>query len=68
MKEVPDEGIEAAVAGAGDHPHAGVSGEDGSLGNHLREVHGLDPPPTLSPSTQHGLHDRLHGRSKAADE
>ena len=69
MTELPDEGIEAAESSpTPEHGHTGVTAEDGTLGEHLRQVHGLDPPATVSPTTQEGLHDRLHGRSKAADD
>ncbi len=69
MPEVPGEHIEEAESSpTPPHSHERVNAEDGSLGEHLRQVHGLDPAATLSPTTQQGLHDRLHGSSKAADD
>ncbi len=41
---------------------------DDSMIEHLRSVHGLEAEPQLSPSTQEGLHDRLHLQAKASDE
>lgn len=70
MEEVPEEVIAEAEAtpGAGSHGHDGVTAEDGTLAVHLQEDHSLDAGATLSPATQEGLHDRLHGRTKAADD
>jgi hypothetical protein len=68
--EVPEERIEQAeqrgqvVAG---HGHAGVSAQDGTLRRHLQEVHHLEVADHLSPATQEGLHDRVHGSTKASD-
>lgn len=70
MPEVPDEEIEEAEAApaATDHRHDGVAADDGTLLDHLEDPHGLDAPPTLSPSTLDGLHDRLHHTEKARDD
>ncbi|HVF12977.1 MAG TPA: hypothetical protein VM942_00190 [Acidimicrobiales bacterium] len=67
--ELPEEEIEAAEASSdtGDHGHDGVTGLDGTLGDHLRTRHDLDADPSLSAATQEGLHDRLHGQSKSSD-
>ena len=68
--ELPEEDIEAAedvAAAVGDHSHDEVAGVDGTMADHLREVHDLDADPELSAATQEGLHDRLHGRSKSSD-
>ena len=69
MEEVPEEAIEQAEGERlpPSHEHAGISAEDGTLLGHLQHEHGLDAPPTLSPATQEGLHDRVHGERKAAD-
>ncbi|HUP70187.1 MAG TPA: hypothetical protein VM142_10285 [Acidimicrobiales bacterium] len=70
MPELPDEKIEEAAAAppAGEHRHDAVAAEDGTLLDHLEETHGLEAPPALSPSTQDGLHDRLHDTEKARDD
>ena len=70
MPELPEEKIEQAEAvTAGDeHRHDAVAAEDGTLLDHLEETHGLEAPATLSPSTQDGLHDRLHDTEKARDD
>lgn len=70
MPELPEEEVEEAEAATeGDeHGHDSVAAEDGTLLEHLEETHGLEAPPTLSPSTQDGLHDRLHHTDKARDE
>ncbi len=68
--ELPEEEIEAAEetsAAVSEHGHDGVTGLDGTLADHLQAVHDLDADPSLSPTTQEGLHDRLHGQSKSAD-
>ena len=68
--ELAEDDIEAAEVtseAAGDHGHDAVTGEDGSLADHLRSVHDLDADPALSAATQEGLHDRLHGQAKASD-
>lgn len=66
--ELPEEQIEVAeAAGSTGHSHELVSSEDDTLIEHLRRDHALDPPPTLSPSTLDGLHDRLHDESHATD-
>ena len=68
MEELPEETIETAeTTGSRDHVHADLMAEDGSLAEHLRVVHRLDLPPSMSPATQEGLHDRLHRESKASD-
>jgi hypothetical protein len=69
--ELPAEEIEAAETSSdvvGDHDHAAVAAVDGTLADHLRAVHDLDADPGLSAATQEGLHDRLHGQSKASDD
>ncbi len=69
--ELPEEEIEAAeetTAAVPDHGHDGVSGLDGSLADHLHTAHDLDADPSLSATTQEGLHDRLHGQSKSTDD
>lgn len=70
MPELPEEEVEQAEAAtaADDHRHDAVVAEDGTLLEHLEENHGLEAPATLSPSTQDGLHDRLHGSEKARDD
>ena len=70
MPEVPEESIEEAERDpvARDHDHDGVAADDGSLGAHLAVTHGLAEGEGLSPSTQEGLHDRVHRSSKAADD
>lgn len=70
VPELPEEEIEQAEAATGDddHRHDAVIAEDGTLLEHLEETHGLEAPPTLSPSTQDGLHDRLHDSEKARDD
>ncbi len=68
-REVPEEAIERAEqAGSPGHSHGGVSAEDGSLLAHLRQVHGLDVADVISPATQEGLHDRVHGSTNASDD
>ncbi|MEA2685636.1 MAG: hypothetical protein QOE93_831 [Actinomycetota bacterium] len=70
MAELPEEDIEVAevvTEVAPDHGHEGVTGEDGTLADHLASVHALDADPGLSAATQEGLHDRLHGQSKSSD-
>jgi hypothetical protein len=52
------------------HCHDGVSGDDGSLADHLGAAipdgHGLPEPEVHhSPAGQHGTHDGLHGRTWA---
>ena len=70
MEEVPEEAIEDAEGrpGVADHDHEGVSGEDGTLLDHLQQVHQLEVPSGMSASTQDGLHDRLHDDTAAADD
>ena len=70
MDEVPEEAIQAVEAEGtpGGHDHTGVTGEDGTLRGHLEEIHQLDVPSGMSPSTQTGLHDRLHDESGAVDD
>ena len=66
---MPEEAIEEAEHDPGRqaHDHQGVAADDGSLGVHLAVAHGLEPAEGVSPSTQEGLHDRVHGTSGAAD-
>lgn len=66
--EIPEDEIAEVEHEAGDHSHEGVAADDGTLSVHLAEVHGLEPAVAVSPATQEGLHDRLHGSSKAADD
>jgi hypothetical protein len=52
------------------HRHDGVSGDDGTLADHLRapipDGHGLPEDEVHhSPAGQHGIHDGLHGRTWA---
>lgn len=69
MEELPEEKIEAAEAATdADHGHEVVVSMDGTLRQHLEGVHGLEVPPGLSPTTQDGLHDRLHDSEKASDD
>jgi hypothetical protein len=70
MGELPEEAIEDAAGTpvVESHSHDGVTAEDGTLADHLVRAHQLDMPETLSGATQEGLHDRLHERSKAADD
>lgn len=70
VDEVPEQSVRRAEAGVNDggHGHDGVAGEDGTLASHLEEVHGLEVPRQMSPATQAGLHDRLHGDTAAADD
>lgn len=70
MPQIPDEEIEEAEAAPAstEHRHDAVAADDGTLLDHLAENHGLDAPATLSPSTQDGLHDRLHHAEKARDD
>lgn len=49
-------------------PRSSSAAEDGTLLDHLDETHGLEVPAGLSPSTQDGLHDRLHDTEKARDD
>ncbi len=70
MEEVPEEAIQE-VEGEPEvtaHDHEGIAGEDGTLRRHLEGVHRLEVPPQMSPSTQSGLHDRLHDETRAADD
>ncbi len=70
MEEVPEEAIQE-VEGEPEvtaHDHEGITGEDGTLGRHLQGVHRIDVPARMSPSTQSGLHDRLHDETGAADD
>jgi len=70
VDEVPEDAIQEveAVPTSAGHDHEGVTGEDGTLGAHLGEVHQLEVPPAMSASTQAGLHDRLHDDTAAADD
>ncbi|HSH60105.1 MAG TPA: hypothetical protein VK988_10775 [Acidimicrobiales bacterium] len=70
VDEVPEEEIEAAerTGASSGHDHEGVTGEDGTLRQHLEDVHRLEVPPGMSASTQDGLHDRLHDDTAAADD
>ncbi len=70
MPELPEEEIEQAeaVTEGDEHRHDAVVAEDGTLLEHLENTHGLEAPPSLSPSTQDGLHDRLHDTQKARDD
>lgn len=70
VPELPEEEIEQAEAATEgeEHRHEDVVAEDGTLLEHLEDIHGLEAPPTLSPSTQDGLHDRLHDTDKARDD
>ena len=69
-REVPEDAIEAAERDEGvpAHAHDGVSGQDGSLLEHLRRVHRVEAAGDLSPATQEGLHDRVHGSTGASDD
>ncbi len=69
MVDLPPDELEQAEAiqPAGDHPHEGITAEDGTLAEHLGAAHALDVEDDLSAATQEGLHDRLHRESKAAD-
>ena len=68
-EEVPKQSVERAERGLGVPPHAhdGVSAGDGTLLEHLRRLHGVDVGEHLSAATQEGLHDRVHGATKASD-
>ncbi|MDP9074277.1 MAG: hypothetical protein M3N98_08910 [Actinomycetota bacterium] len=68
MDEIPQDAIEAVEGANLAHSHDGVTSMDDSMIEHLRSVHGLEAEPQLSPSTQEGLHDRLHLQAKASDE
>lgn len=70
MNEVPEEEIEQAEADPTSelHDHDEVVAEDGSLAEHLRSAHGLEVERAVSPTTLQGLHDRVHGTTKAADQ
>ena len=69
MNELPEEEIEEAATdpGTDDHAHDDVRSEDGTLAEHLHTTHELEVDPSVSAGTQEGLHDRLHGATKAAD-
>lgn len=70
MEEVPEEAIQE-VEGEPEvtaHDHDGITGEDGTLRRHIQGVHRLEVSPHMSPSTQSGLHDRLHEERGAADD
>ena len=69
MVDLPPDELEQAEAAqpAPDHPHGGITAEDGTLAEHLGTAHALDVEDDLSPATQEGLHDRMHHESKAAD-
>ncbi|MDP8988276.1 MAG: hypothetical protein M3N11_08025 [Actinomycetota bacterium] len=67
--ELSEEEIEAAqVVGSTHHGHEQVSSQDDTLAEHLRRLHALDPPATLSRTTLEGLHDRLHDEAKATED
>lgn len=67
-EELPEVEIEVAEAvGSTTHSHESVAAADGTLTEHLRRDHALDPPATVSPSTLEGLHDRLHDQRHASD-
>ena len=68
--EVPEERIEAAERDEAvpSHTHDAVSAADGTLLEHLVQVHGVEVGRHLSPATQEGLHDRVHGSAKASDD
>ena len=68
MKELPEEDVEAAAASQSQHQHDGVDADDGTLFEHLRDVHSLEVPTHLSTATQQGLHDRLHDTTSAAED
>lgn len=69
MGELTEAEIETAeVAGSTDHGHERVSSQDDTLVEHLRQVHALEPPATLSRTTLDGLHDRLHDEAKATED
>jgi hypothetical protein len=68
VTDLPDEEIEAAERAAPEHDHDGISGEDGTLLEHLQSCHELDAPDDLSAGTLQGLHDRLHEETDAARE
>ncbi|MFN2505055.1 MAG: hypothetical protein ABR540_12675 [Acidimicrobiales bacterium] len=65
---MPEESIENATGATDEHSHEGVTSEDRTLYEHLRQVHDLEAVEGLSAATLEGLHDRLHGTSKAADD
>ena len=68
--EVPEESVEAAERDEAVpvHAHDAVSAGDGTLLEHLAQVHGVDVGRHLSPATLEGLHDRVHGSAKASDD
>ncbi len=69
MGELSEEEIEMAEAvGSTDHGHERVSSQNDTLVEHLRRVHRLEPPATLSRTTLEGLHDRLHDEAKASED
>ncbi len=70
MDEVPEEAIQHAegMPASTGHDHEGVTGEDGTLRDHLEQVHRLEVPSEMSASTQDGLHDRLHDDTAAVDD
>ncbi|MDP8975292.1 MAG: hypothetical protein M3N28_02790 [Actinomycetota bacterium] len=70
MDEVPEEAIEDAegTGASSGHHHEGVTGEDGTLRKHLKDMHQLEVPSGMSASTQDGLHNRLHDETAAADD
>jgi hypothetical protein len=69
MGELPEEEIEVAeVVGSSDHDHERVSSQNDTLAEHLRQMHALEPPATLSRTTLEGLHDRLHEEAKALEK
>lgn len=51
-----------------EHSHDGITRDDATLRTHVVDIHGLDVPGYLSAATEQGLHDRLHGRTKAVDD
>ncbi len=68
MEELTERKIEAAEEGGStSHTHELVSSQDGTLFEHLRRVHGLDAPTTLSRTTLEGLHDRVHAETGATE-
>ncbi|HEV2767417.1 MAG TPA: hypothetical protein VGV63_06910 [Acidimicrobiales bacterium] len=68
MGELSEEEIETAeLVGSTDHGHERVSSQNDTLVEHLRQVHALEPPATLSRTTLEGVHDRLHDEAKATE-
>lgn len=68
MGELAERKIEAAEEGGStDHSHDLVSSQDSTLLEHLRRMHGLDTPATLSRTTVEGLHDRLHAKANSGE-